>query len=69
MSTSDQTVTGVQSDTGPAHRYGAALAGQIESRWQTEWAERGTFEAPNPCLLYTSPSPRDKRQSRMPSSA
>ena len=25
-------------------------------------------EAPS-CLLYTSPSPRDKRQSRMPSSA
>ena len=24
---------------------------------------------PNTCLLYTSPSPRDKRQSRMPSSA
>ena len=24
---------------------------------------------PNFCLLYTSPSPRDKRQSRMPSSA
>ena len=24
---------------------------------------------PYPCLLYTSPSPRDKRQSRMPSSA
>ena len=24
---------------------------------------------PNDCLLYTSPSPRDKRQSRMPSSA
>ena len=23
----------------------------------------------NCCLLYTSPSPRDKRQSRMPSSA
>ena len=22
-----------------------------------------------PCILYTSPSPRDKRQSRMPSSA
>ena len=28
------------------------------------------FESPyNGCLLYTSPSPRDKRQSRMPSSA
>ena len=24
---------------------------------------------PQDCLLYTSPSPRDKRQSRMPSSA
>ena len=24
---------------------------------------------PTTCLLYTSPSPRDKRQSRMPSSA
>ena len=27
------------------------------------------LEAANGCLLYTSPSPRDKRQSRMPSSA
>ena len=26
-------------------------------------------EVYNNCLLYTSPSPRDKRQSRMPSSA
>ena len=27
------------------------------------------FEVSSTCLLYTSPSPRDKRQSRMPSSA
>ena len=27
------------------------------------------FDAYKDCLLYTSPSPRDKRQSRMPSSA
>ena len=27
------------------------------------------FGVNNSCLLYTSPSPRDKRQSRMPSSA
>ena len=27
------------------------------------------IEMPTICLLYTSPSPRDKRQSRMPSSA
>ena len=30
---------------------------------------RNGFPAPVTCLLYTSPSPRDKRQSRMPSSA
>ena len=30
----------------------------------------GTYEdVISDCLLYTSPSPRDKRQSRMPSSA
>ena len=27
------------------------------------------YNFPKNCLLYTSPSPRDKRQSRMPSSA
>ena len=27
------------------------------------------YQAIETCLLYTSPSPRDKRQSRMPSSA
>ena len=27
------------------------------------------FEVPNSCLLYTSPSPRDVEESRMPSSA
>ena len=29
----------------------------------------GSVTVNEPCLLYTSPSPRDKRQSRMPSSA
>ena len=32
----------------------------------TTWIWNG---GPFTCLLYTSPSPRDKRQSRMPSSA
>ena len=27
------------------------------------------FASNNPCLLYTSPSPRDRTRSRMPSSA
>ena len=35
----------------------------------TESAPVSEAEADIPCLLYTSPSPRDKRQSRMPSSA
>ncbi|MFY9806348.1 MAG: leucine--tRNA ligase [Pseudonocardiaceae bacterium] len=32
----------------PAHRYTAALAGEIERRWQHRWTERGTFHAANP---------------------
>ncbi|MDT0260382.1 leucine--tRNA ligase [Jatrophihabitans lederbergiae] len=32
----------------PPFRYSAALANELESRWQQEWAERGTFNAPNP---------------------
>ena len=55
----------------------AALALQADSRADARaevsadhlgevWAQP---PAPYPCLLYTSPSPRDKRQSRMPSSA
>ena len=33
-----------------------------------EWAENGLAKIKN-CLLYTSPSPRDPKTSRMPSSA
>ena len=32
-------------------------------------APLNAVDAHDTCLLYTSPSPRDKRQSRMPSSA
>src|SRR5665213_1884865 len=32
-------------------------------------AGRGEVAASIPCLLYTSPSPRDRQKSRMPSSA
>ena len=31
--------------------------------------QNGSFELPLTCLLYTSPSPRDVEESRMPSSA
>ena len=32
-------------------------------------SSRACIGNPNPCLLYTSPSPRDRQKSRMPSSA
>ena len=49
-----------------------------EDQWREFYAEGVHFIDPTQekqglkaylCLLYTSPSPRDKRQSRMPSSA
>ena len=36
---------------------------------EAAWQELLRPQQPQDCLLYTSPSPRDKRQSRMPSSA
>ena len=45
---------------------------QVEIKGE-DWFDVATFMKNDPklsfCLLYTSPSPRDKRQSRMPSSA
>ena len=35
-------------DTTPAHRYTAALAEDIERRWQDRWDAEGTFAADNP---------------------
>ena len=37
--------------------------------WERRRIERGEGALMNPCLLYTSPSPRDRTRSRMPSSA
>ena len=45
-------------------------AGMIYPRWvKTDHHELIANRLFKACLLYTSPSPRDKRQSRMPSSA
>ncbi|MDT0307488.1 leucine--tRNA ligase [Streptomyces sp. DSM 44917] len=30
------------------HRYDAALAAEIEARWQDRWEQEGTYDAPNP---------------------
>jgi leucyl-tRNA synthetase len=40
-------------------RYSADLAGQIESKWQRTWGERGTFEVPNPVGELSDGLPRD----------
>lgn len=46
----------------PAHRYTAALAGEVEKRWQRHWDEQGTFHAPNPKgpLATEGQLPQDK---------
>ena len=36
---------------------------------EVELKEEDVFFTPKACLLYTSPSPRDRQKSRMPSSA
>ena len=45
------------------YRYSAALARDIESKWQRAWAERGTFDVANPVgkLSSDSPKPRERK--------
>ena len=47
----------------------AALAEDDEDELLMQPELEGMAAPARNCLLYTSPSPRDKRQSRMPSSA
>ena len=49
----------------PAH---ARAYAEFEELW-VDLAQLQQLSRPIPCLLYTSPSPRDQRGSRMPSSA
>ena len=39
------------------------------AHWEISFEEYKKFLEPYTCLLYTSPSPRDRTRSRMPSSA
>ena len=56
-----------------AHVYGGLLYAEPPYLYFTEIRDDDTpgktIVVDSTCLLYTSPSPRDKRQSRMPSSA
>ncbi|MDL9947820.1 leucine--tRNA ligase [Gordonia sp. ABSL11-1] len=44
MTSADSTVPA----SAPGHRYTAELAGEIEARWQRNWADQHAYEAPNP---------------------
>ena len=67
-------IDGDSTDSGPFYlgtstsKYSRAAC---KSEWKTLLQAREQLKVPLviTCLLYTSPSPRDKRQSRMPSSA
>jgi leucyl-tRNA synthetase len=48
---SDETAASTVTDDQPRHRYDAARADEIESRWQHDWRAAGTYHAPNPSGL------------------
>ena len=64
MST-DTTTAAERADAGGRlpFRYNAALAGEIERRWQDRWEAEGTFHAPNPAGPWAAPMPRRARRS------
>ena len=47
----------------------AFVAFEAMHAWQAAAVETGASAIRDTCLLYTSPSPRDRQKSRMPSSA
>ena len=47
----------------------SAVGGYAQTQDDLKLVDPGGFKLCNGCLLYTSPSPRDRTRSRMPSSA
>ena len=52
-----------------AHNYTDTSKSAFNNKKDKLTKREQVYEYIKTCLLYTSPSPRDKRQSRMPSSA
>ena len=54
-----------------AHMHEMMQDPDFAKQWEIDQAKfrRAVAESINTCLLYTSPSPRDRQKSRMPSSA
>ena len=51
--------------SGPPHRYTAALADQIERRWQARWDAEHVFEAPNPAGPLADPDTLAQRGAKL----
>ena len=49
------TVRSAAPDGAPRYRYNAALAEEIELRWQDRWEREGIFRAPNPAGPWAEP--------------
>ena len=63
-------VQGLLTEFAKSHNANFIIRGlRAVSDFEYEFQMTGMNYQLSPCLLYTSPSPRDKRQSRMPSSA
>lgn len=45
---SETNTAAATAESAAPHRYTAALAADIEARWQDFWDAEGTYEAPNP---------------------
>ena len=56
MVMSDVALPAPGSTDAPPYRYTAALAADIEARWQDRWEREHTFEAPNPAGPLADPS-------------
>ncbi|MEQ9163441.1 MAG: class I tRNA ligase family protein, partial [Ilumatobacter fluminis] len=52
-------------DDTPPFRYTAALASDLEVRWQDWWDEQGTFETPNPAGSLADAALADERGDKL----
>ncbi|MBO0875839.1 MAG: class I tRNA ligase family protein, partial [Pseudonocardia sp.] len=55
MSTETTVAATTRDEDVPPFRYNAALAGEIERRWQDYWEGNGTFHTPNPAGALGEP--------------
>ena len=60
------TKTDTEANKSPSNE---AIASPLLNRGDTLWTQADQIPGVAACLLYTSPSPRDRTRSRMPSSA